>query len=85
MFNQSAPNGSGQVAAGLLRAKGWSVLKVDDFHGNVSRTTVYYPDGLKRAARRAANDLPGNVRVLPKFSNLSETRLTIILTDNFQR
>jgi hypothetical protein len=84
VFNQSAPGGTGQEVAALLRDKGWTVFKVDNFRGNVSRTTVYYPPGLKGAARRAAEDLPGPVRVRPTFSNLSTTRLTVILTDDFR-
>jgi hypothetical protein len=83
VFNQSAPGGSGDVAAQQLRDKGWTVFKVDDFSGNVSTTTVYYPAGLEKAAKRAARALSGDVRTREKFSNLSDTRLTLILTDDY--
>ena len=83
VFNQSAPDGTGQAAAQLLRDQGWTIFKVDDFRGNVSMTTVYYPSGLEKQARRAARVLPGEVRTREKFSNLSDTRLTLILTDDY--
>lgn len=83
VFNQSAPSGSGEAAAQQLTAAGWIVFKVDDFRGSVSETTVYYPPGLEKAARRAARVLPGDVRIREKFSNLSDTRLTLILTDDY--
>jgi LytR cell envelope-related transcriptional attenuator len=83
VFNQSAPDGTGEAAAQLLREKGWTIFKVDDFRGNVSTTTVYYPSGLEKQARRAARALPGDVRTREKFSNLSDTRLTLILTDDY--
>jgi hypothetical protein len=30
-----------------------------------------------------AKVLPGDTRVLPRFSNLSQTRLTVVLTDDY--
>jgi LytR cell envelope-related transcriptional attenuator len=83
VFNQNGPADSGPDAARRLRDKGWTVFKVDDFRGNVTTTTVYYPDGLAKEARRAARDLPGDVRTRVKFSNLSETRLTLVITDDY--
>src|SRR3954454_5771168 len=83
VFNQSGPGGSGQDAANRLREQGWSIFKVDSFNGTVSTTTVYYPDGMAKQARAAAKALPGDVRPKIKFSNLSDTRLTVILTDDY--
>jgi hypothetical protein len=63
-----------------VRALGWTVGRVADFHGNVSTTTVYYPKGEGAAAHELAAALPSKPRVLPGFSTLSDKRLTIIIT-----
>ena len=46
-------------------------------------TTVYYPAGAKAEARAAAAGLPTEPRVRPRFGNLSTTRLTVVVTDNY--
>jgi hypothetical protein len=58
---------------------GWTVGRVEDFRGNVSTTTVYYPTGEAKAARELAAGLPGTPRVLPRFSTLDDKRLSIII------
>jgi hypothetical protein len=64
-----------------VRSRGWVVGRVDDFHGNISTTTVYYPPGLHSEARDLADDLSGSPRVQEAFSTISDTRLTVILVD----
>jgi hypothetical protein len=81
VLNQSAPGGSASTVADRVRSAGWVVGRVADFHGNVSTTTVYYPPGLRKDARRLAGDLKGSPRVLAGFSTISDTRLTVILVD----
>jgi hypothetical protein len=81
VLNQSAPDGSASTVAARVRSRGWDVGRVDDFHGNVSTTTVYYPPGLRREARDLADDLSGSPRVQEAFSTISDTRLTVILVD----
>jgi len=80
VFNESAPVGTTVKTAARIRALGWTVGRVMDFRGNVSPTTIYYPAGQAKAARELAAGLPGPQRVLPRFSTLSGSRLTIILT-----
>lgn len=80
VLNQSAGRGAAARAAAALRDRGWSIFRTADFRGTVRTTTVYYSTGQEAAARRAAKDLPGATRVLPRFSNLSRTRLTVIVT-----
>jgi LytR cell envelope-related transcriptional attenuator len=84
VLNQSAYDGAAGDVADLLRGAGWTVNRMDTFSGTVRSTTVYYPDGKEKAARRVARLLPGETRVLPRFSNLSQTRLTVVLTDGFK-
>lgn len=79
VLNQSAPGGSAAQTADRLRERGWRIGRVDDFRGNVSETTVYYPPGLRGEARQLRRDLPGSPRVQPGFSTLKDNRLTVIL------
>lgn len=81
VLNQSAPGGSAQTVADRLAGAGWTVGRVDDFHGNVSTTTVYWltPDR-RRQARQVARFL-GGVRVQQGFSTLRSGRVSVILVD----
>jgi hypothetical protein len=81
VLNQSAPSGSASTVAARVRSRGWVVGRVDDFHGNISTTTVYYPPGLRSEARDLADDLSGSPRVQAGFSTISDTHLTVILVD----
>jgi hypothetical protein len=82
VLNQTSRAGLAGVVADRLRAKGWTVV-VGNFHGVVPATTVYYPPGEADAARVAADDLPVAPRIMPRFSNLSTTRLTVVVTDSY--
>jgi len=83
VLNQTSRGGLAGVVADRLRAKGWNVTVVGNFHGVVPATTVYYPPGQQDAARVAADDLPVAPRIMPRFSNLSTTRLTVVVTDSY--
>jgi hypothetical protein len=80
VLNQSGGKGAAAKFAARVRGLHWRVGRVDNFNGTVTRTTVYYPSGKSAAARELARRLPGNLRVLPRFSTLSGNRLTIIIT-----
>jgi hypothetical protein len=83
VLNETARRGLAATVATRLRAKGWTVSSVGNFRGAVPATTVYYPVGKEAAANAAAKSLPTPPRVLPRFGNLSETRLTVIVTTNY--
>jgi hypothetical protein len=83
VLNQTGHAGLAATAATRLRAKGWTVNTVGNFHGVVPATTVYYPVGQEAAATAAAKSLPTPPRVLPRFGNLSLTRLTVVVTSNY--
>jgi pyruvate/2-oxoglutarate dehydrogenase complex dihydrolipoamide acyltransferase (E2) component len=83
VLNQSGGTGLAARVAQLVRDKGWDVDTVGSFRGTVSTTTVYYPSDQQDKARALAKDLPGDPRVMERFSNLSTTRLTIVLTDDY--
>jgi pyruvate/2-oxoglutarate dehydrogenase complex dihydrolipoamide acyltransferase (E2) component len=81
VLNQSAGGNAAARTADRLREAGWRIGRVDDFRGNVSMTTVYYPEGLTTEAQAVAADLPGSPRVMQRFSTLSDKRVTVILVD----
>lgn len=81
VLNQSAPGGSAAQTADRLRVRGWRIGRVDDFRGNVSETTVYFPPGRRQEARQLRRDLPGSPRLQPAFSTLKDNRLSVILVD----
>jgi hypothetical protein len=83
VLNQSGGGGLAREVADRISAAGWDVFKTGSFNGTVRTTTVYHPAGLRADARALAKDLPGTPRVLERFSNLSDSRLTIVLTDDY--
>lgn len=84
VLNQSGQAGLAGRTADLLRTAGWTVSGTGNFRGTVGTTTVYYPPGQEEAAAALAADLPGTPdRIRPRFSNLSMTRLTVVLTSSY--
>ncbi len=83
VLNQTARGGLAANVAARLAAKGWTVTGVGNFRGVVTATTVYYPAGHVAAAQAAAKSLPTAPRVLPRFGNLSTTRLTVVVAGNY--
>jgi hypothetical protein len=83
VLNETTRSGLASTVAVQLRSKGWTVTGVGNFRGVVSATTVYYPVGHAAAAQSAAKSLPTPPRVLPRFGNLSTTRLTVVVAANY--
>ena len=83
VLNQTTRRGLAATVAKALRSSGWPVPAVGNFRGIVPSTTVYYPPGGEAGALAVAADLPVEPRVRPSFGNLSETRLTVVVTDSY--
>ena len=83
VLNQTSRAGLASRVGDTLRADGWTVAAVGNFHGIVPATTVYYPPGEELAAQTAAEDLQGTPRIRPRFGNLSTSRLTVVVTDSY--
>ncbi len=83
VLNQTTQGGLAAAAADRLREEGWSVTGVGNFNGVVPSTTVYYPPGAEAQAQAAAESLPTPARIRPRCGNLSTTRLTVVVTDNY--
>jgi len=62
-----------------LQAKGWTVVSVGNFRGNIPANTVYYPQGQRGAAEALDAQFAEVDRIRPAFSGISQTRLTVIL------
>jgi len=84
VLNETTRGGLAATVAARLRAQGWTVSGVGNFRGAVPATTVYYPVGHEAAALAAAKSLPTPRRVLPRFGNLSTSRLTVIVAGNYR-
>jgi hypothetical protein len=84
VLNQTGRGGLAGRVADALRGDGWTVATTGNFRGAVPATTVYYPAGEEEAAALLAADLPGPDRTRPRFGNLSRSRLTVVLADDFE-
>ncbi|GAA0614658.1 hypothetical protein GCM10009547_15630 [Sporichthya brevicatena] len=83
VFNQTTVRGLAQTFADELTAGGWTVAGVDDWRGNVPATTVYFPPGLRPAAKALMAQFPQIGRIRPAFAGISTTQLTVILSKDF--
>jgi hypothetical protein len=83
VLNQTGVTGLAARVQKQLEAGGWTVTGIDDFRGNVPATTVYYPPGLKAAAKALMAQFPDIGRIRPAFAGISTTQLTVILSKDF--
>jgi hypothetical protein len=83
VLNSTSRSGLAARFQKALRAKGWNVVSVGNFSGNIAATTVYYPPGQQGAAEALDAQFAEVDRVRPAFSGISQTRLTVILTRDF--
>ena len=81
VFNNTSTAGLAANVGDKVQQLGWKFVAADNWYGTVVSTTVYYPQGMKAAARQLALDL-GVQRVMPAdiSSDMSTTNLTLILT-----
>lgn len=83
VLNQSSRAGLAAAVGQELRDQGWQVPAVGNFHGTVPSTTVYYPPGAETTALAVAGDLRSPPRIMPRFGNLSTSRLTVVVTTSY--
>jgi hypothetical protein len=70
-------------SAARFRAGGWPVSGTGNYRGGIiSRTTVYYAPGQLGSAQRFAKQF-SIPRVLPRFSGLPGSGLTVVLTRDY--
>ncbi len=82
VYNNTPRKGLADQVAGRARQAGWTVSGVDNWHGKIVDSTVYYPPGMVQAANQLARDL-GIARTKPALDNMKKDRLTVILTADY--
>jgi cell division septation protein DedD len=85
VLNATERVGLGGRLASRLRSVGWTVPVIRNFEGELAATTVYYPAGKRAAAEAVVRDVPGGARVAERFGNLSRTRLTVVIGEDYPR
>ncbi|MCL2542663.1 MAG: LytR C-terminal domain-containing protein [Nocardioidaceae bacterium] len=81
VFNDTSITGLAGSVGQKVSHLGWHFVAADNWVGTVPATTVYFPKGMRPAARQLALDL-GVQRIMPAdpASNMSSSSLTLILT-----
>jgi hypothetical protein len=83
VLNNSRIHGLADRSAATFRAGGWTVSGTGNYRGGIiSRTTIYYAAGQLGSAQRFARQF-GIPRVLPRFSGLPGSGLTVVLTRDY--
>jgi len=82
VYNNTPRKGLADQVAGRARQAGWTISGVDNWHGKIVESTVYYPPGMVQAANQLARDL-GVGRTKPALDNMKKDRLTVILTADY--
>ena len=83
VLNNSKVSGLAARSAERFRSRGWEISGTGNYSGGtVAETTVYYADGQRDSAQRAADEL-GIPRVLPRFGGLPGSGLTVVVTRDF--
>lgn len=72
---------AGSIGYVATRA-GWRVAAIGDWRGKIETSTVYYPAGQQRAARRLGAAL-GIDRTRPRLDSMPPDRLTVIVTAGY--
>jgi LytR cell envelope-related transcriptional attenuator len=79
VYNNTTISGLAAATAAELQDAGWQVVGVDNWHGDIPASTVYYPAGLESEAQQLADTL-GFARVRGAVAPMKFDRLTVILT-----
>lgn len=84
VLNNSRIHNLADRSAARFRAGGWPVSGTGNYRGGtISRTTVYYAPGQLGSAQRFAREF-SIPRVLPRFSGLPGSGLTVVLTRDYR-
>jgi hypothetical protein len=83
VLNETVQRGLGAAAAREISAAGWTVVRVGNFRGTITETTIYYPDGEYQSAVSLRRAFPLLGRLRPAFPGISLTSLTVILTSSY--
>ena len=80
VLNNSRRTGLAADAAGQLSRGGWPIRDVGNFTGRIAESTAYFAPGQEGVAHALARQFPAIRRVLPRFSGLPGSGLTLVVT-----
>jgi hypothetical protein len=81
VYNNSSITGLAAEKAAVLEGAGWKVAATDNWTGQIPASTVYFPDGLRRDAKRLAAVLDIG-RLRHSVAPMQFDRLTVILVSS---
>lgn len=82
VYNNTGITGLAASTAARLEARGWDVVGIANWYGEVEATAVYAPPQLREEARRLARAL-GVGRTAPAVPPMDSDKLTVILTSDY--
>ena len=80
VLNNSRRTGLAHRAAAQVAAGGWPIRQIGNFTGRIRISTVYYAPGQAAVAQKFAHQFSAVQRVLPRFSGLPGSGLTLVVT-----
>ncbi len=83
VLNQTSVSGLAAEARDRFQEGGWEVAATGDWQGAVPESTVYYPEGMQEAAEAFSAQFPEIGRVQPSFEGITQSRLVVILVDDY--
>ncbi|MGH8775490.1 MAG: LytR C-terminal domain-containing protein [Jiangellaceae bacterium] len=84
ILNDTDIAGLASQAQERLEAGGWEVPAIDTYtSGDVSETTVFYPEGMQEAAEALAAQFPEIAGVEPRLPNLTSDWLVLIVAEDY--
>jgi hypothetical protein len=83
VLNQTDEPGLEEQASERFQEGGWEVAAMSEFTGTVPETTVYVPEGMEEAADALVAQFPEIGRVRPTTEPFNDTRLVVVLADDY--
>lgn len=66
-----------------LEAGGWTVPAIDTYGGDVTETTIFYPEGMQESAEALAAQFPVIGQVAPTIAGLTTQRLVLVVAEDY--
>lgn len=84
ILNSTTVPGLAASAQQMLQEGGWEVPATDNYSGELSETTIFYPEeAMRESAEALAAQFPEIGAVEPTIAGLTRQRLVLILTDDW--
>ena len=86
VLNNTTTSGLAKRAAERFEAGGWTVSRYDNYQNDIASTCAYYDpsaSGAKQAAKALRRQFPTIKRVEPRFAELPEGPVVVVLTPDY--